>query len=73
MKQHIFPALRLTLVCILFYLRYLHFTYLGNCTGSTKQGKGETVIINNKVVGYKLEGQNFTDDKYFGADLPLWL
>jgi K+-transporting ATPase ATPase C chain len=30
-------------------------------------GKGETVSVNNKIVGYKLEGQNFTDDKYFDS------
>ena len=28
-------------------------------------GKGETVSVNGKVVGYKLIGQKFTDDKYF--------
>jgi len=30
-------------------------------------GKGETVSVNNKVVGYKLEGQNFTADNYFNS------
>ena len=29
------------------------------------KGKGETVEVNNKVVGYKLEGQLFTSDNYF--------
>src|SRR5207247_673108 len=28
-------------------------------------GKGETVIVNGKVVGYTLVGQKFTQDKYF--------
>lgn len=28
-------------------------------------GKGETVSVNGKVVGYKKVGQKFTDDKYF--------
>jgi len=30
-------------------------------------GKGETVSVNNKIVGYKLEGQNFTADNYFNS------
>jgi K+-transporting ATPase, C subunit len=29
------------------------------------KGKGETVAVNNKVIGWKLLGQKFTDDKYF--------
>lgn len=28
-------------------------------------GKGETVSVNGKVVGYEKVGQKFTDDKYF--------
>jgi len=31
------------------------------------EGKGETITVNNKIVGYKLEGQGFTDDKYFNS------
>ncbi len=30
-------------------------------------GKGETVTVNGKVVGYKLIGQNFTEDRYFNG------
>ena len=29
------------------------------------KGLSETVIVNNKVVGYKLQGQKFSSDKYF--------
>jgi K+-transporting ATPase ATPase C chain len=28
-------------------------------------GKGKTISVNGKVVGYELIGQKFTDDKYF--------
>jgi K+-transporting ATPase ATPase C chain len=28
-------------------------------------GKGETIAVHDKIVGWKLEGQKFTDDKYF--------
>lgn len=30
-------------------------------------GKGETVTVNGKVVGYKRIGQNFTEDRYFNG------
>lgn len=29
------------------------------------KGKGETILMNNKIVGWKLLGQKFSDDKYF--------
>jgi K+-transporting ATPase ATPase C chain len=29
------------------------------------RGRGETIVADNKVVGWKLLGQKFTDDKYF--------
>jgi len=32
---------------------------------ATGSGDGETVTVNNKVVGYANIGQKFTDDKYF--------
>lgn len=28
-------------------------------------GKGETILVNGKVVGYARVGQKFTEDKYF--------
>jgi K+-transporting ATPase ATPase C chain len=31
------------------------------------EGKGETVTVNGKVVGYKLIGQKFTQDRYFNS------
>jgi K+-transporting ATPase ATPase C chain len=31
------------------------------------EGKGETVTANGKVVGYKLIGQKFTQDRYFNS------
>lgn len=30
-------------------------------------GKGETVTANGRVVGYKLIGQNYTEDRYFNS------
>lgn len=65
MKQHILPALRLTLVCIVFFCGIYVVLIYGVAQAAPAKGKGETVIANNKVVGYKLIGQSFTEDKYF--------
>ena len=65
MKQHILPALRLTLVCIVFFCGIYVLLIYGVAQTAPAKGKGETVTANNKVVGYKLIGQSFTQDKYF--------
>ena len=65
MKQHILPALKLTAVCIVFFCGvYTLFIWL-IAQAAPAHGLGETVSVNGKVVGYVLEGQSFTQDKYF--------
>jgi K+-transporting ATPase ATPase C chain len=65
MKQHIFSAIRLTLVCIaLFMVAYPALIY-GIAQAAPAKGEGEKVTANNRTVGYKLEGQNFSSDTYF--------
>jgi K+-transporting ATPase ATPase C chain len=65
MKQHIIPALRLTLVCILFFCGLYTLFIWGIAQASPGKGDGVTVTVNGKVVGYALEGQNFSADQYF--------
>ncbi len=65
MKQHIFPALRLTLICLIVFTGLYTLLIFGIAQVAPNNGKGETVTVNNKVVGYKLEGQSFTADNYF--------
>lgn len=65
MKQNLLPAIRLTLVCIVFFIGIYSLLILGAARAATGKGKGETVTVNNQVVGWKLLGQKFTDDKYF--------
>lgn len=65
MKQNILPAIRLTIVCILFFIGIYSFLILGAAQFAPGKGKGETVITNGRIVGWKLLGQKFTDDKYF--------
>jgi potassium-transporting ATPase KdpC subunit len=65
MKQNIFPAIRLTLVCMVFFMGIYSLVILAGAQLTPGKGKGETVVANDKVVGWKLLGQKFTDDKYF--------
>ena len=65
MKQHIFPAIRLTIVTIVFFCVVYTFVIWAIAQLGPAKGDGETVKVNGKVVGYALEGQNFSNDKYF--------
>ena len=65
MKQNILPAIRLTLVCMVFFMGIYSLLILAGAQLVPGKGKGETVVFNNRVAGWKLLGQKFTDDKYF--------
>ncbi len=67
MKQQFLPALKLTFVCIIVFMGLYSLLIWVIAQAAPNSGKGETVMVNNKVVGYKLEGQSFTDDKYFDS------
>lgn len=64
MKQNIFPAIRVTLVCLLFFSGVYTMIVLGLAQIAPGHGKGETIEQNNKKY-YVNVGQKFTDDKYF--------
>ena len=65
MKQHISPAIRLTLISIVFFCFVYPALIWIIAQVSPARGEGETVTVNGKTVGYKLIGQSFTQDKYF--------
>ncbi len=65
MKQHILPALRLTLICVIVFMGLYTLLIWVVAQAAPNKGEGETVSVNNEVVGYKLEGQSFTSDNYF--------
>lgn len=67
MKQHILPAIRLTLVCIFFFCGLYSLLILAIAQVAPAHGEGETISVNDKIVGYKLLGQKFTEDKYFDS------
>lgn len=65
MKQHILPAFRLTIICVIFFSGIYTLLIFGIAQFVPAHGEGEAVLHNGKVVGYALEGQNFSSDKYF--------
>lgn len=66
MKSHILNALKLTLCCIVFLAVLYPLAMLGvGKVVAPNGGKGETVEVNGRVVGYHRVGQNFDEDRYF--------
>jgi len=67
MKQHILPALKLTVTCIVFFCGIYTLLIWVAAQALPGKGNGKTVTVNGKTVGYALEGQSFTQDKYFNG------
>ena len=69
MKKYLLPSLKLTLVLLVICSALYPLFIAAVAKLAPGGGKGETLSVNGKVVGYKNIGQNFTDDKYSGAVL----
>ena len=65
MKQNILPAIRLTLARMLFFCILYPLLIFSFAQAAPNKGAGETVVLNHRTAGYRLEGQQFTDDRYF--------
>jgi potassium-transporting ATPase KdpC subunit len=66
MKTNIFPAIKLTLLCIVL----LVFIYSGVVWGiaqvfAPNSGKGEVILKEGRIIGFTRVGQSFTQDNYF--------
>ncbi len=64
MQSNIFPAIRLTLVCLLFFSGIYTITILGIAQFAPNGGKGDIITQNGKTY-YTNIGQSFTDDTHF--------
>lgn len=64
MKNNILPAIKLTLVCAIFFSGIYTLAVYGIAQFAPNKGKGEIISQNGKTY-YSNVGQSFTDDKYF--------
>ncbi len=64
MKSNIFPAIKLTLICLVFFSGIYTLTVFGIAQFAPNKGKGEIITHNGKTF-YSNIAQNFSDDKYF--------
>ena len=67
MKNHIGPALRLTLVLLILVSVIYPLIIAGIAKLAPGGGNGVTVTAKGRVVGYALVGQKFTEDRYFNS------
>lgn len=65
MKKNLLISLKLTLVLVLLFAGLYPLLISGIGKATPGGGKGETISVNGKVVGYEKIGQKFTEDKYF--------
>ncbi|NOT50920.1 MAG: K(+)-transporting ATPase subunit C [Chitinophagaceae bacterium] len=65
MKKNLLISLKMTLVMIILCAVLYPLLIAGIGKATPGGGKGKTVSVNEKVVGYENIGQKFTDDKYF--------
>ena len=65
MKKNLMISLKLTAVMVVICSVLYPLLIAGIGKATPGKGKGETVTVNGKVVGYANIGQKFTDDKYF--------
>jgi potassium-transporting ATPase KdpC subunit len=66
MKTNLFPALKLTLLCILFFVVVYGVVVLGAAyLVAPNHGRGEVAVKDGQIVGFANIGQSFTKDKYF--------
>lgn len=65
MKKYILPSLKMTVVMIVLCAVLYPLLIAGIARMAPGKGKGETVSVNGRVVGYEKVGQPFTEDKYF--------
>lgn len=66
MKSNIFPAIKLTLICLVFFCGIYPLMIFGIAQLTPNKGNGELIHSNEKSY-YSNIAQNFNDDKYFSS------
>lgn len=65
MKKYVWPSVKFTIAFIIICSVLYPLLIALVAKAAPGGGKGETVLLNGKVVGYANIGQKFTADKYF--------
>ena len=65
MKKYVWPSVKLTIFFIVLCSVLYPLLIAGIAKLAPGAGKGETLSVDGKVVGYANIGQKFTEDKYF--------
>jgi potassium-transporting ATPase KdpC subunit len=65
MKTQLFPALKLTFLCLVLFAVIYPLVVLGIAQFAPNKGKVQFIEKNGKVVGADNIGQKFTEDRYF--------
>lgn len=63
--KNIFSALKLTLLCLILFSALYPLVITGIAQFAPCKGKGETIEVDGKVVGFQKVGQSFTKNNYF--------
>lgn len=66
MKSNLLPAIKLTIISLVFFMAIYTFAVYGMAQLAPNQGKGDIIIHNGKTY-YSNIGQLFTDDIYFNS------
>ena len=67
MKSQIFPALKLTFLCLILFSVVYPLSVWAMAQLAPNSGRGEVVEKDGRIVGFAKVGQSFTDDKYFNS------
>ncbi len=63
--KNIFSMIKLTVLCLILFSVIYPLAITGIAKFAPNHGKGETLEVNGKIVGYQKIGQSFTKEKYF--------
>ncbi len=63
--KNIFSAIILTVLCLIFFSILYPLAITGIAKFATNKGKGETIEVDGKIVGFQKVGQSFTNETYF--------
>ena len=66
MKSNILPAIKLTFVCLVFFMGIYTLAVYGIAQLTPNKGKGDIIVYNGKTY-YSNIGQPFTNDSYFNS------